>query len=100
VGRAAIREDLQEARQVQQVEPVPPGGIALRGQDARVEAVPGLVIDPVLIPVFLAVLPLQRLQPLVPEKLDEQPNGRGLKVFRSAGLGRRGVERERIKRVA
>ena len=79
---------------------MPKARIPFGRQKARVEPVLRLVVDPVLIPFLLPVLPLERLQPLVPEKIGEKPNGRVLKVFRRPGRRRRGVETQGIEGIA
>jgi len=58
----------------------------------------GLIVEPILVPVFLAILLLEGFEALALKKLDEQANGRVLQVFRCASR-RRGVEGQRVNGV-
>src|SRR5205085_9524433 len=94
--RAEIRERLEEARQPHQAEFMTEAGIARRRQEARIELMLGLVIDPILIPLFVPILLLERFQPLVLEEIGKQPKRALLRVFRKSAGWRCRAERQRI----
>lgn len=75
------------------------GGVRLRGEDARVEAVPRLVVDPVLVPRLLAVFAFQRVQSLRREELNDAADGGVLQVFCSRCGRRRCVKRQGVQSI-
>jgi hypothetical protein len=56
-----------------------------------------LVVDPVLIPNLLTVLPLQIRECLAPEEIDEEPDGRVSEVFRGRRGWWRGIEGQGVQ---
>src|SRR5205085_9920303 len=71
VRRAEVRDRLREAGELEQVELMSPRRVCLRRQDARVEAVLRLIVDPVWIPRLLAVLLLEHVKPLAGEEISD-----------------------------
>jgi len=79
VAGAEVGEDFEEPRVAKQVELRAEAGIILRRQDGSVDAVLGLVREPVVVPLLAASLLLQRGQALVAKELREFPRCRSFR---------------------